>query len=133
MEGGKGFESGPGKTMVTQDKIKRARGDLAPFPEPGGADMPAGLRGTPFYAKFVGWNPVDDAGAITVPTLIVDAELEHYFDNANNGLAAHQKIKGNAPTDYHEIKGMKHYDVYVDPHLKEVMQLEIAWFDKYLK
>jgi len=35
--------------------------------------------------------------------------------------------------EYHEIVGMKHYDIYKDPHLKQVMALEIAWFDKYLK
>ena len=37
------------------------------------------------------------------------------------------------PTEYHVLKGKKHYDVYEGKLLDEVMKLEILWFDKYLK
>ncbi len=122
-----------GLEMVRQDKIKRARGQLSPFPRDDEAEKPAGLVGTPFYAKFRDFIPADDAKNIKVPTLIIDAELEHYFDNKNNGHKAYLNIQGNAPVEYHELKGKKHYDVYTEPTLTDVMALEIPWFDKYLK
>jgi dipeptidyl aminopeptidase/acylaminoacyl peptidase len=121
-----------GLEMVRQDKIKRARGDLAPFPSPDEAEKPAGLVGTPFYAKFKDFRPAEDADGVKVPTLIIDAELEHYFDNKDNGYKAFTKIKGNAPVEYHELKGKKHYDVYTGA-LKEVMALEVPWFEEHLK
>jgi hypothetical protein len=31
------------------------------------------------------------------------------------------------------LKEKKHYDVYSGPTLDDVMKLEIAWFNKYLK
>ena len=94
-----------GQEMVRQDKIKRARGDLAPFPSAGETEQPAGLVGTPFYAKFKDFRPAEDAGGVKVPALIIDAEKEHYFDNKENGHKAYTKIKGNAPVEYHELKG----------------------------
>ena len=41
--------------------------------------------------------------------------------------------KNGVPTDYHVFKGLKHYDVYQGKPLDDVMNLEIPWFDKYLK
>ena len=41
--------------------------------------------------------------------------------------------QGGVPTEYHVLKGKKHYDVYKGRPLDDVMKLEIAWFDKYLK
>lgn len=123
----------PLASAIRQDKIKRSRGDLAPFPTPDEAEKPAGLVGTPFYSKFAGFTPADDATDVKVPTLIIDAELEHYFDNKDNGYKAYRNIKGNAPVEYVEMKGIKHYDVYSNPALKDVMALEIPWFDKHLK
>ena len=41
--------------------------------------------------------------------------------------------KNGVPTEYHVLKGKKHYDVYMGQPLDDVMKLEIAWFDKYLK
>jgi dienelactone hydrolase len=133
MDANASVATAEGIEMVRQDKIKRARGELAPFPSASEAEKPAGLVGTPFYSKFSKFTPADDAKNVKVPTLIIDAELEHYFDNKNNGHKAYMNIKGNAPVEYHELKGKKHYDVYTNPTLKAVMALEIPWFDKYLK
>ena len=37
------------------------------------------------------------------------------------------------PTEYHVLKGKKHYDVYSGQCFDDIMKLEISWFDKYLK
>jgi hypothetical protein len=37
------------------------------------------------------------------------------------------------PTEYHVLKGKKHYDVYLGQTPDDVMKLKVAWFDKYLK
>jgi len=123
----------PLASAIEQDRIKRARGELASFPSPEEAEQPPGLVGTPFYSKFKDFRPAEDAKHVKVPTLIIDAALEHYFDNKDNGHKAYTYIKENAPAEYHELEGVKHYDVYRDPTLKTVMKLELAWFDKYLK
>ena len=59
---------------------------------------------------------------------------EHYFKIAENSGRVHRILKKNGvPTEYHVLKGKKHYDAYSGQLLDEVMKLEIAWFDKYLK
>ena len=64
----------------------------------------------------------------------IDAEKEHYFKIKDNSGWVHEILKKNGvPTEYHVLKGKKHYDVYTGQSLDDVMKLEIAWFDKYLK
>ena len=112
------------------DKIKRARGEIPPVPL--GDDKPEGLVGSPYYDRFMDFVPVDYTDRITVPVMIIDAELEHYFDNRDHGQRVYEKLVGRVPVEFHEFKGMKHYDVY-SKNLKDAMALEIPWFDKYLK
>jgi len=65
---------------------------------------------------------------------LIDAEKEHYFKIQENSGRVHEILKTNGvPTEYHVLKGSKHYDVYSGDTLDEVMKLEIPWFDKYLK
>ena len=64
----------------------------------------------------------------------IDAEKEHYFKIKDNSGRVHEILKKNGvPTEYHVLKGKKHYDVYKGQTLDDVMKLEIAWFDKCLK
>jgi dipeptidyl aminopeptidase/acylaminoacyl peptidase len=66
--------------------------------------------------------------------LLIDAEKEHYFKIEENSGRVHRILKENSvPTEYHVLEGKKHYDVYRAPLLDQVMELEIAWFDRYLK
>ena len=121
-----------GLKRVYAGKSARARGDADPVPQGGGA--PGGLKGTPHWERIVLFNPGRFADRVTVPTLIIDAEEEHYFKIAENGGRVHEILKANGvPTEYHVLEGKKHYDVYSGQTLDEVMRLEIAWFDKYLK
>ena len=66
--------------------------------------------------------------------VVIFAVKEHYFKIKENSGRAHEILKKNGvPTEYHVLKGKKHYDVYSGQCLDDVMKLEIAWFDKYLK
>lgn len=121
-----------GEKALHASKIARVRGESAPVPFD--AVVPEGLRGAPYYERFLEFSPVDAADQITVPVMIVDAELEHYFDNKDNGFRVSQILKeNNVPVEYHEIEGMKHYDVYTGKGLDTAMKLEIPWFNKHLK
>ena len=116
--------------QIEADAIARARGEIEPVPL--GADKPEGLTGDPYYDRFIKFVPVDHAHKITCPVIIVDAELEHYFDNADHGGKAYSIIKDNVPSEYHLMKGVKHYDVYTSK-LKETMALEIPFLNKHLR
>jgi len=121
-----------GLKNIYQQKSDRARGRVDPVPQGGGS--PGELKGTPHPERIALFNPGQYADRVKVPTLLVDAELEHYFKIQENSGRVHEILKKNGvPTEYHVLEGKKHYDVYSGPLLDEVMKLEIAWFDKYLK
>lgn len=131
MNARESVEADPGLEAIHKEKIKRVRGELPPVPA--GADKPEGLIGTPYYIRFAEFAPVEHAKDVDVPVLIIDAELEHYFDNKNHGYKVYQALKGRVPVEYHELEGKQHYDVYRGDTLDHVMKLEIAWYDKHLK
>jgi len=69
-----------------------------------------------------------------LPTLLIDAEKEHYFKIKENSGRVHEILEKNGvPTEYHVLKGIGHYAVCSGQPLDDVMKLEIARFDKYLK
>jgi dipeptidyl aminopeptidase/acylaminoacyl peptidase len=117
---------------IYKQKADRARGLIDPVPQGGGS--PSGLSGTPHPERIALFNPGQYADRVRVPTLLIDAEKEHYFKIQDNSGRVHEILKKNkVPTDYHVLKGVKHYDVYRGKPLDDVMKLEIAWFDRYLK
>jgi dienelactone hydrolase len=121
-----------GLKAVYKQKSDRARCLSDPVPQGGGS--PDGLRGTPYSERIALFNPGQYADRVRVPTLLIDAEKEHYFKIKDNSGRVHEILKKNGvPTEYHVLKGKKHYDVYGGKCLDDVMKLEIAWFDKYLK
>jgi len=121
-----------GLNGIYKQKSDRARGIADPVPQGGGS--PGGLRGTPYSERIALFNPGQYADRVKVPTLLIDAELEHYFKIKENSGRVHEVLKKNGvPTDYHILKGKKHYDVYGGQTLDDVMKLEISWFDKHLK
>jgi dipeptidyl aminopeptidase/acylaminoacyl peptidase len=121
-----------GLKNVHKGKSDRARGLSDPVPQGGGS--PGGLKGTPYSERIALFNPGQYADRVNVPTLLIDAEKEHYFKIHENSGRVHEILKKNGvPTEYHVLKGKKHYDVYSGQTLDEVMKREIAWFDKYLK
>jgi len=121
-----------GLKAVYEGKAARARGLVDPVPQGGGS--PGGLTGTPYGERIALFNPGQYADRVKVPTLLIDAEKEHYFKIQENAGRVHEILKKNGvPTEYHVLKGIGHYDVYKGQPLDDVMKLEIAWFDKYLK
>jgi len=121
-----------GLKKVYEGKSARARGAADPVPQGGGS--PGGLKGTPQGERIALFNPGQYADRVRVPTLLIDAEKEHYFKIEENSGRVHEVLKNNGvPTEYHVLQGLKHYDVYSGKPLDDVMKLEIAWFDKYLK
>ena len=123
----------PGRlNAVYKQKSDRARGLVDPVPQGGGS--PGVLRGTPYHERIALFNPGQYADRVSVPTLLIDAEKEHYFKIKENSGRVHEILKANGvPTEYHVLQGVAHYDVYKGQPLDDVMKLEIAWFDKYLK
>jgi len=110
----------------------RARGQIDPVPQGGGS--PGGLPGTPYRERIALFCPGQYAGKVKVPTLLIDAEKEHFFRIEENGGRVHRILKENGvPTEYHVLKGVAHFEVYSGETLDRVMELEIAWFDRYLK
>ena len=92
------------------------------------------MKGTPYADRIARFRPGQYADRIRVPTLLIDAEQEHYFKIEENSGRVHEILKKNGvPTEYHVLKGKKHYDVYSGHCLDDVMKLEIPWFDKHLK
>ena len=121
-----------GLNGVYKQKSDRARGLVDPVPQGGGS--PGGLKGTSYSERIALFNPGQYADRLKVPTLLIDAEKEHYFKIKENSGRVHGILKKNGvPTEYHVLKGKKHYDVYKGQPLDDVMRLEISWFDKYLK
>jgi len=120
-----------GLAGVYKQKSDRARGLIDPVPQ---GESPSGLNGAPHPERIAVFNPGQYADRVKVPTLLIDAEKEHYFKIKDNSGRVHEVLKKNGvPTEYHVLKGKKHYDVYSGQTLDDVMKLEIPWFDKYLK
>ena len=117
---------------IYKGKSDRARGVADPVPQ--GDGSPGGLKGTPYWERILSFAPGQYADRVEVPTLLIDAEREHYFKIEENSGRVHEVLKQNGiPTEYHVLKGKAHYDVYSGECLDDVMKLEIPWFDKYLK
>jgi len=111
-------------------KSDRARGLIDPVPQ---GESPSGLNGAPHPERIAVFNPGQYADRVKVPTLLIDAEKEHYFKIEENSGRVHEILKKNGiPTEYHVLKGRSHYDVYSGECLEDVMKLEIPWFDKHL-
>ncbi len=115
--------------------VKQARGETEPVPiETGklGGKMAAYAQMRANPAKGIGYNPVEAASKITVPTMIIVAEKEELMSNAENGLRAFQALQKNfVKSEYHELKDIGHYGVYKEK-LDEVTKLASDWFHLHL-
>ena len=115
--------------------VKQARGETEPVPiETGklGGKMAtyAQMRANP--AKGLGYNPVEAAEKITVPTMIIVAEKEELMSNEENGLRAFQALQKNqVKSEYHVLEGIGHYGVYKEK-FEEATRLASDWFHLHL-
>ena len=116
-----------------RQSIQRARGEIDPVPQ--GTHKAPNLRGWAILDKVVDYRPVEDAGRITIPLLIIDidAENEELFDRHRAGEVAIQRARANgAPAAYHVVPGITHYQIY-NQSAEEATQLALDWFDEHLK
>jgi dipeptidyl aminopeptidase/acylaminoacyl peptidase len=112
--------------------IRQARGEDPPVPQ--GTDSVPGLRGTPHFAKFAAWAPVEYSEQVRVPVLLVDAEQEALFDRTRNSGRVYERMRaaGNAPVEYYVVPGIPHFEIYRSAR-QDVLGRAIAWLDRYLK
>jgi uncharacterized protein len=115
--------------------VKQARGETEPVPiETGklGGKMAAYAQMRANPAKGIGYNAIEAAAKITVPTMIIVAEKEDLMSNAENGLRAFQALQKNfVKTEYHELKDIGHYGVYKQK-FEEATKLASDWFHLHL-
>jgi dipeptidyl aminopeptidase/acylaminoacyl peptidase len=133
---GMGPGSNPAAAKYAYDlATKQARGETEPVPIETGKLTGALARYTTMRrnpVKSLGFNTVEAAAKITVPSLFVVAENDELTGNdvverVQKGLADR-----GVPSAYHVIKGITHYGVYAEA-FEEATRVEIEWFDKYLK
>ncbi|MDP6377702.1 MAG: alpha/beta fold hydrolase [Pseudomonadales bacterium] len=106
-----------------------ARGDAPSFP--GKESSAPGLRGYPFYADFVRYDPMAGVERLRAATLIIDAGQEELFDIAKNGAHLYATIKDQTIAAYDTIEG-KHYDVYRGKGYEKALGLQLAWLARHL-
>ena len=111
--------------MATQ----RARGEIMPVPQ--GVDKAPRLNGWPILEKVLRYNPVEDAGAIGIPICLVDAENEELYNRHTCGRLAYERARKNgAAAEYHVLKGITHYGVYV-AKAQEAGDIALAFYRKH--
>ena len=118
------------RELTYSEATQRARGELG-YPEPG-ARVIGNLRGAPIRDKLKRYAPVDNAGEASpeCAMLFVVAENEELFDNNENGVLAHERVKG--PKKLIVVPEITHYGIYTQARLK-ARGYALAWYDEHLK
>lgn len=115
--------------------VKQARGETEPVPiETGklGGKMAAYAQMRTNPAKGLGYNAIEAASKITVPTMILVAEKEDLMSNDENGSRAFQALQKNfVKSEYHVLEGIGHYGVY-KAKFEEATKLAADWFHLHL-
>lgn len=114
--------------FAQQRATDKARGEIDPIPQ--GIDVSPNLRGTPDLGKMVGYRPIEVAGKVRVPTLVIDVADEELFERMKNGQAVYEILKQNTIATYATYPG-KHYDIYTR-HYPAASSLALNWFRKHL-
>jgi dipeptidyl aminopeptidase/acylaminoacyl peptidase len=128
------------RTQAAEDNAlrtaaKQARGETEVVPDKGGR---IGKPGSKYYhmrynmPKWVGFNPLESIHKITAPMLIIDAGNDELLNYHRNGEAVAKILREHECTVDHKVLPMTHYSVYGE-HFEQVLEMEIAWFDTYLK
>ncbi|HMN47371.1 MAG TPA: CocE/NonD family hydrolase, partial [Povalibacter sp.] len=113
----------PGRDLAT----RMARGEVG-YPAPRASAIP-GLIGSPIGHKGERYAPVDEAGKVKAPTLIILVENEEYGGNPV-AQTAYENLKG--PKKLEMLPGVTHYAVY-STEREKVIRMAVEWFDQYLK
>ena len=114
---------------ITDAEAGVARGMIPSYPD--ATSKADNLSGYPNYISMKRFEPYDYIDQVNVPTLIIDAEDEEFFDRTKNGLAFYNAIKDRVEAKYMTLPG-KHYDIYRQESPKAIAAA-IEWFDTHLK
>ena len=114
--------------------IAEARGERDPVPQVAQGEGAPSLRGTPHRSKMRHWAPVEHAGQVTAPTMLIDAEHEELFDRHQHSEEVYRRMQaaGRAPVEYHVVEGITHYQIYGD-RAEQSAGLALAWYERHLK
>ncbi len=133
---GMGGAAGPAALKAAYDlATKQARGETEPVPIETGKLTGLLARYTTMRrnpVKSLGYNALEAAAKITVPTIFVIAEKEEYGGNPAVEAAHKDLVKRGVPSDLHMLKGATHYSVYAEA-FDEATRVELEWFDMHLK
>ncbi len=109
---------------------RQARGEISPIPQ--GTYKAPNLQGWTRLDKVVTYRPVEDAGSINIPILVLDAENEELFDRHGAGELAIERAKKNgAEAVYHVVEGITHYGIYSEAYERSI-DLALDWWSKHL-
>ena len=117
------------KRPAMKENIQRARGEIDPVPH---GFTAFDLAGTPYISRMADYAPVEFAGGLKVPFLVIVAEKEELMDNRIHGLLAYNRAKDNVPARYEVMEGLTHFDIYQQGRIRSI-EMAIDWFDIYLK
>jgi uncharacterized protein len=133
---GMGAGSNPAALKYAYDlATKQARGETEPAPIETGKLTGLLARYTTMRrnpVKSLGYNALEAAAKIAVPSIFVVAEKEEFGGNPAVEAAHNDLVKRGVPSDIHVLKGATHYSVYAEA-FDEATRVEIEWFDKHLK
>ena len=108
--------------------IQRARGEIDPVPQ--GVDRIGSLEGTPFLSRIADYHPVDFAGQLRIPILIIVADSDELTDNSLHGRRVFDIVKNMVPARYEAFAGT-HFDIY-EKGRAESIRMAISWFGEHL-
>lgn len=120
--------------MIADRTIREAEGGVARgiIPAIPDASMKAeNLSGYPNYISMKNFEPFSFIDGINVPTLVIDAEDEEFFDRMKNGKLLHDSVKDRVASEYVVLPGL-HYDIYRQES-PAAIEAAINWFNTHLK
>ena len=115
---------------IKKRRSQRARGEIDPVPQ--GFGTVPGLKGTPHLEHMADFAPVEQAGDLKVPILIIEAEKEELMKPEEHGLRVYNVAKDNVPAK-RVVLPCSHFQIYEGRFKKQAIALQIEWYDKHLK
>jgi len=113
-------------------RAQRARGLIDPFPQGKGMGTVPPMSGIAHAPQMLDYSAMDYADLITCPVQIIEAGKEELMDIENVGGALYRKLQGQVPVERH-VLDCTHFEIYRPPFLEKALNLQIAWFNRYLK
>jgi len=117
------------KKLAKMRAIDIARGNMDPIPQ--GIDPVPPYDCTLHLASTLQYNALDASTRLHVPSLIMAAENEEFFANADHSEKVFKNLEGRVPCHYEVIPDINHYGVYFDGY-QQTSSKALKWFQKYL-